>query len=42
MTLDSLVGRYLRGDVQVYRGTLKASDNTSAVYEAAAQTEPDG
>lgn len=37
--LDSLIGVYLRGDVLVYRGTVKANDNTSAIY-AASGTSP--
>jgi hypothetical protein len=40
--LDSLIGQYLRGDVLVYRGRVKANDNTSAIYAASgASPEPD-
>jgi len=48
VVLDDLVGRYLRGDVLVYRGTANAHDNAGVIGEAAQspnfsdETLPDG
>jgi hypothetical protein len=43
VTVDRLVGTYLRGDVTVYRGTAKAHDNASALANTAVYgPRPDG
>jgi hypothetical protein len=42
-TLDRLIGRYLRGEVLVYRGTMHAHDNASALANPeAGGMRPDG
>jgi hypothetical protein len=42
-TMDRLIGPYLRGEVAVYRGTMKAHDNASALANVAVYgPRPDG